>query len=37
MAPSGATGGRRDAWSKRVLALTILVAGAFGRRSEKPS
>ncbi|HKZ04561.1 MAG TPA: penicillin-binding protein 2 [Methylomirabilota bacterium] len=29
MAPSGATGGRRDAWSKRVLALTILVAGAF--------
>jgi len=29
MAPSGATGGRRDGWSKRVLALTILVAGAF--------
>ena len=29
MAPSGATGGRRDAWSKRVLALTILVASAF--------
>jgi penicillin-binding protein 2 len=28
-APSGTTGGRRDAWSKRVLALTILVAGAF--------
>ena len=27
--PGGATGGRRDAWSKRVLALTVLVASAF--------
>lgn len=25
----GGTGGRRDAWSKRVLALTVLVASAF--------
>jgi penicillin-binding protein 2 len=29
MMPGGATGGRRDAWSKRVLALTVVAASAF--------